>query len=533
MVKPTSRLIAMLVLLIVCALPLVATATTYLFEVPSMIIDVRPQTDGNTHIEYAITFKNLSSDALDIVDIGLPHGKYDLSTFAASFNTVALPTIRNSQYVKPGVEIPLSGHELRQNRSGVLRVAFTMPKMVYYDDKDDQYTSLEFGNTFFGSDFVRGAMNLTMRYHFPPEVTNEETRWHREEPTTMKRVGDHYVFTWVHQGASPSAMIKHGIGFPAKYMAEGAIVKPSYCLDCLVAFFGLLATLLPLLIPIGVIALFIYLRFVVYRRRMKRYLPPTLGIEGAGAKRGLTAPEAAVALELEPNRVLTMILFGLVKKEAVKIVSPKPLKLKKVEPTPKDLLAYELQFIEAIKRDGTVREPELRKMFIALIKRVDKKLQGFSRQETRAYYKNVMNTAWQAVRDAATPDLGVAFAERAEWLMIDDEFGDKTAKTFRDRDIIVMPRWYGTHWHGSTVAAGSSGNVSLPGADFANTFTNAVSNFSNTVVDSVSAFTNSITSATNPPPVSTGSSGGSRGGGGCACACACAGCACACAGGGR
>ncbi len=350
----------------------------------------------------------------------------------------------------------------------------------------------------------------------------------------MKRVGDPYVFTWVHQGASPSTMVKHGIGFPAKYMAEGAIAKPSYCLDCLVAFFGLLASLLPLVVPLGVIALFIYIRFFVYRRRMKRYLPPTLGIEGAGAKRGLTAPEAAVVLELEPNRVLTMILFGLVKKEAVQIVTPKPLKLKKIEPTPKELLAYELQFIEAIKRDGTVRETELRKMFIALIKRVDKKLQGFSRKETRAYYKNVMNTAWKTVQDAATPDMGIAFAERAEWLMIDDEFGDKTAKTFHDRDIIVMPRWYGTHWHGSTIDAGSTGNVSLPGADFANNFTNAVSNFSNTVVDSVSAFTNSITSVTNPPPISTSSSGSSRSsGGGCACACACAGCACACAGGGR
>ena len=50
------------------------------------------------------------------------------------------------------------------------------------------------------------------------------------------------------------------------------------------------------------------------KRRKMEYLPPALAVEGTGVKRGLTAVEAAILLEAPLNKVMTMILFGLVKK---------------------------------------------------------------------------------------------------------------------------------------------------------------------------------------------------------------------------
>lgn len=545
MVKRISLIVVFLCLLTLASGVTALAGHVYYFSMPSMTVDAHPQPDGMMRIVYTIVFENLSSDPLDIVDIGVPHKDYDLSTFKAWINGYPLSTIRPSQYVKPGVEIPLSNHTIAKGKKSAFKVEFTMPQMIYYDDDDKSYVSVEFGNTYFGSDFTTGTTKLTMRYHFPPGVTANETKWHRDEPTDMRNVGDHIVFTWVNENASPSKMYKFGIGFPTRYVEASMIQEHSVLGDiaesaaaCAGACFAVIGGLIPILFPIMFFLVPVIWRIIAHRRRMKHYLPPALGIEGAGPKRGLTAPEAAVVLELAPTRVLMMILFGMIKKGAVKIISRDPLKLERAEPAPKGLRPYEVQFLAAIKKDQTLSERDLRRMFIAMVKATNNKLKGFSRKETRQYYRTVMKVAWEKVETASTPQVGDAFAQRAEWLMIDDDFADRTGRTFANRDVVIMPRWWG-YWHGpgyygSSPASvgGGGGGISIPGANMANDFTTALGNFSNTIVDSVSSFTNEITQATNPPPVRTSSSG-SYSGGGCACACACAGCACACAGGGR
>lgn len=526
------------VLLSACILAFLAAPAAaehqYYFEVPAMTIDAYPQQDGSMKIKYRIKFKNLSSDPLDIVDIGVPHDDYDLDAFSASIGGHALSSIRPSEYVKPGVEVPLSNRSIAKGKTSTFQIEFTMPKMIYYDDDDANYTSVVFGNTYFGSDFSTGSMKLTMNFHFPEGITGNETKWHREKPGSMKTVGGHIVFTWEIPEASPSSMYKFGIGFPTRYVNADAIQKYSLCADLILKCFTLIIFAIPIILPLGIIVLLIVWRVWAHRRRMKKYLPPALSIEGAGPKRGLTAPEAAIILELPPDRVLMTILFGLMKKQAVRVISEKPLKLDKVDPAPKKLRPYELQFMAAIMNDHTVSEKKLRKMFVALIKSVNRKLKGFSRKDTRVYYRHIMDVAWKKVEAAATPDLGEAFADRADWLLLNDDFGDKTKEVFQEREVVVMPRWWGHGWghpigDGAT-PAGPGGSISMPGADFAHSFTNSLTSFSNTVVDSVSSFTQSITKITNPPPVSTSSSSGGSSGG-CACACACAGCACACAGG--
>ncbi len=284
------------------------------------------------------------------------------------------------------------------------------------------------------------------------------------------------------------------------------------------------------------------------RRRMK-YLPPSLSVEGVGVKRGLTAVEAAILLETPLNKVLTMILFGLLKKGMVIVTSDEPLKLKKVEPPPQGvkLHDYEQDFLEAITTKRTLSEQRLRKMMIKLIKDVNAKLKGFSRKDTVAYYRDIVSRAWQQVESDETPEVkSQHFDEGLEWMMLDEEFEDRTERTFREGPVFV-PIW----WHRyrpwatsapspkpSTAAPTSKrGPVSLPtlpGAAFASTIVTGMQRTADKVVSSVERFTGGVTKATNPPPVRA-SSGRSRGGGGysCACACACAGCACACAGGGR
>ncbi len=63
------------------------------------------------------------------------------------------------------------------------------------------------------------------------------------------------------------------------------------------------------------------------RRRTKTYLPAMATVEGGGIKRGLTAPQAAVLLEMPISRVLSLVVFGLIKKGVLRKLADSPLEV--------------------------------------------------------------------------------------------------------------------------------------------------------------------------------------------------------------
>jgi hypothetical protein len=249
--------------------------------------------------------------------------------------------------------------------------------------------------------------------------------------------------------------------------------------------------------------------------------------------------EAAILLEAPLNKVVTMILFGLLKKEAVRVVSDEPLRLEKADPLPEGLHPYENDFLGAIKKKGDLRQKDLTKAITDLVEEVNQKMKGFHAKDTIAYYKDIVARAWKQVESADTPEI---VDEDLEWMMMDEDFEQKMPETFGSRPVL-MPAWWWLY-AGSRRPAASGPSVgkaapstgaprTVPGAMVAHTVVSRVEGLSNRIVTNVSDFTARVTRTTHPVPVSTSSSRGSSGGGGCACACACAGCACACAGGGR
>jgi hypothetical protein len=272
-------------------------------------------------------------------------------------------------------------------------------------------------------------------------------------------------------------------------------------------------------------------------------------VEGVGIKRGLTAVESAILLETPLNKVLTMILFGLLKKGAVTVLDDDPLKIQVNEPLPEKLHPYEEKFLHAVKVDRTLSESRLRSTMTSLVKAVNSKMKGFSRKETVAYYGDIVRRAWKQVEGADTPEVrSKRFDEGLEWAMLDDDFEDRTARVFH-RGPVYVPRWWGHYrpWASTAPRAGSpKGPVSrgttpapslptLPGAAFAATIVRGIEGTSSRIVRNLTDFTGGVTKVTNPPPKPSTSGRSYSGGSGCACACACAcaGCACACAGGGR
>lgn len=520
-----------------------AGAQTYYFEVPREVVTVVVNGDSSFDIHYEITFANsVAADPIDIVDVGFPSNDYDLDSIVADIDGQRLSTIRPSEYVDVGVEIPLGGYEIDPGETGTLRVRGRNYHMVYADSADDAYASCVFSPTWFGSDFTYGSTHLTMTFIFPPGVTGEYTRWHEEEggqPTQMYVRDDRVYYVWDWPNASPSEQYYFGISFPRDFVAEVQTPSPfQWLFDLFSGLAALLTQFCGCLIPISIFILITVFGVVNRRRRRMKYLPPKAKAEGVGIKRGLTAPEAALLMERPLNSVLAMVLFGLVKKGALEVASQAPLALRKLAYKENGLRPYEKGFLEAVEEKGTLDETKLREAVIAMIKAVQKKMKGFSHRETVEYYRKIVKTAWRLVEEAETPDVKMEeFTNSLEWTMLDDDFGGR-AQTIFVGHTFPTPHWWGRLAPVQTVGPGGAGVPSLqlpslPGANFANSLVSQVEGIANSVVSKVESFTGTVTSQTNPPPVRTSGGGFSGGGGGCACACACAGCACACAGGGR
>jgi hypothetical protein len=523
-------------------------AQQYAFSVDKNISHVYVNQDGSVDVEYWITFTcQPGYHPIDIVDIGMPNEDYRLSSVRADIGGVQLTDVRPSEYVKPGVEIHLGSKAIGGGQTDTLHVRFNVPKMVYYDDEDESYASVEFVPTWFGEDFVRGTTYLEVNFHFPAGVTGDQTKWHYQEFTSTSFVDDRLVFTWVNEKASGAKPYQFGVSFPNQYV-DVVYEAPSIGFAAPTQLCSFLGS--PICWVIGFVGLMILMGWAssaAQKRRRRKYLPPSLSVEGVGVKRGLTAVEAAILLETPLNKVLTMILFGLLKKGAVTVLSDDPLKLEVADPRPQGLREYEEGLLDCVSSRGKISEQPLRKVIVKLVKDVNKKVKGFSRKDTVAYYRDIVSRAWQQVESGETPEVkSQHFDEALEWMMLDEDFEDRTERTFRTGPVFV-PIW----WHRyrpwatsaprpkpSTAAPTSKrGPVSLPtlpGAAFANTIVTGMQKTADKVVSNVERFTGGVTKVTNPPPVRA-SSGRSRGGGGysCACACACAGCACACAGGGR
>ncbi|MGD9144463.1 MAG: hypothetical protein PVI80_02785 [Anaerolineae bacterium] len=546
--------VALAAVILVVALSLavlspVIQAQDYRFNLAENRVDLYINGDGTAQIIYDLTFVNdPSARPIDAVDVGMPNSTYNLSEVRASINGVPLTDISNSPYVTPGVAVELGSQAIPPGGTGTLHLEATVRDLIYQDSEDSEYASLEFAPTWFDSEFVYGPTRLEVNFHLPPGVTADEPRYHDREFTEAYFEDDRVVYSWVDGDARGDREYVFGASFPQIYLAEGVVQKaPAFNFD----LSGCCSSPVVWFLAFGIgWAVLAFAGNRAQKRRRMKYMPPALAVEGTGVKRGLTAVEAAILLEAPLDRVVTMILFGLVKKGIVTVESEKPLKLQVADPSPKDvkLWYYERRFLDAVLDDGKLGQKALREMIIDLIGDVNKKMTGFSRAESKAYYKDIAARAWKQVEAADTPEvLGKRWGEGLEWTMLEDDWDDRTRRVFHDRPV-VLPHWWWFYrpWGASTAHARPSTPMptpsgggtpvtlpTLPGADFANTVVTGIENTANTVVSGVDNFTSRITQSTNPPPKSSSSS--SRGGGGysCACACACAGCACACAGGGR
>jgi len=488
--------------------------------------------DGSIDILYNVTITYTSGFPEGIVTIGMPKRDFQIQYIQdIDGRNLGYQSFSENEFY--GVDIQLS-KPIELNKRYTVIVYATVPEMLYKDEANPGNVGLKFYPSTFDT-AETPISNIRVAIALPKEVKENEVKYlEGREFNGVYRGEENLLVYWEVNSWPAYEEFWVGVSFPEKYVNLGPDIWDYILIGGSVAAFF--------------IAMVIVVALTYKRLRKAEYEKPRIAIEALGSARGLTAVEAAVVLDLKPVKVLTMILFGLLLKRAVMILSTDPIiRLKKLirsENEPVNLRYYEIDFLQAIGLDGSLDDELLAKTYLNLRDTVNLKIRGFSRIDTIDYYKAIVSRAWQQVIQANTPELRCkALEENMEWLLADEEFEEKLKVAFPP-DVIIYPRpdwWWYWHWptplrgQPPTQPPGGEGKpISVPGQDFANNIVLALQKAANNIVSDVQEFANRLVSAQKsqakqrslrfPSCVCACAS--------CACACACVSCACACAHGG-
>ncbi|MEW6405410.1 MAG: hypothetical protein AB1649_26765, partial [Chloroflexota bacterium] len=303
------------------------SAQEYSFSLDREVVNVYWNSDGTMSLDYVFTFTNQpGAHVIDFVDVGLPNNNYQYNTIEADVNgnPVSVSTDYQGQGGS-GVAVDLGAHAIQPGQTADVHVRIgQISRVVYPDENDENYASAVFSPTWFGSQYVVGDTDLTVIYHLPPGVQSQEPRWHEapsgfpSEPQTGFDNEGRVTYTWTNPSASGSRQYLFGASFPKTYVPETAIVTPP-AFDIGAFIDSIVASIGPLLFCCFFAFMFIgvpVMTAIGNNRRKLQYMSPKIAIEGLGIKRGLTAVEAAILMEQPLDKVMTMILFGVVKKGA-------------------------------------------------------------------------------------------------------------------------------------------------------------------------------------------------------------------------
>lgn len=563
----------LLMIILLCPLSFSIAHADYQFTIPEDLVIVWVEKDGTVSISYDFIIRN-TGQGIDYIDIGMPNNEFRLNNVSATIDGNPVSS-NNISYVDTeqtgysyGVTIDNTASPIPRNTQAEIYLEVQQIKNVLYltEDLTDsrEYVSFQFLPSYFSSDFTRGTTDLTVRLVLPSGMDENDPVYFQpqdwdgdQEPYKYFTADGEVVYEWQSSAANSYSPYIFGASFPRDILSAGVAIQSESEAQQIASSNGSGSGIFSFW-PLALIAFFVYRMIKKSKNKTPiktgSYLPPTIKAEGEGIKRGLTAVEASVLLEQPMDKVISMIVFSLVKKNAITVTQQNPLAIQEESPLPVGLYDYETGFIEAMRNEkDSKKKTAMKKAITALINSVSTKMKGFSLEETKTYYKSIIAQAWEQVKSAQTPELkGEKLDEIFGWAILDEDIEKQTESTFGGSPVF-LPNWWWrmnpTYVRPAGVPSGqpvpsTSTSIpapttmpTLPGADFARSITDSARNVAEGAVGGIKDFTQRVTGATNPAPRKTGSSdrksgSGRSGGASCACACACAGCACACAGGG-
>jgi len=551
-----------LIISVLAAFPSVFAAER-IYHVEREWVKVWMNQNGSIDLFYNITITLDSGDNINYVLVGQPNGYFTIGEAFDQYNN-SLST-SDASYG--------SDYKVRVNLASPLKAGetiwFTLITNVAHMIYEDATNPGNVGMCFIPCWWPVKVSDLRILVVLPLGVNASMVKTSQVyyNGTTIEEDGRLGIY-WEKQNLSGNEQYPVGVSFPKKYVENYEPPTPSpppYQPPKVTPTPSPLPYVAPSLF---FIAFIFVLGFIAVVASKKHYLTPVLCMETLGIRRGLTAVEASYLLSLDPTKIVTMILYSLLRKRAVWVEAVKPsIKLRKMpllqnQSQRKELLRYyETEFLKAIKSDGTLDELELANVVMNLRNTVEDKMRGYCRRDTTSYYQKIVDKAWNQVEQAGTPELASKiYDEQLLWLLLDPNVKSRTQTVFREWNFEPSPRWF-WYWYGyeyyhphpiykpeaevttqpmklsatPTIQSREAKPPTIPGADFANNIATALEKTANNIVINIEKFVNAIL----PMPQAEASSRPAHHGvscvcacAACACACACVSCACACASGG-
>lgn len=542
MVNRAAVLVALIAVCIIAASTFEFASAAGTYTVNQEWAQIFINQDGTIDLTYNVSI-TVTSGEISAFDLGQPNQDFTIGKAYDQYGNQL-----NTYKYNPDVASVDFQHKLTPGQSIWWTITTNVGGMIYNDTTNPG----NYGMQFIPQWDTKYAVNdVRIQIVLPEGVQVGDVKTTNVYYNGTSTVDGKLAVYWEKPGIGANEQFKVGVSFPAKYMPNyvpSATSAPGgFNFDTILIIVAVVAALI-------VVAIFI---FLVYRASKRSYQKPQVSMETLGIKRGLTAVEASYLLDMKPPQIVTEILYSLLQKRAVWAEQSKPsLKLKVLPPyenktgsAENPLRYYEIDFLNALKADGSLDEEKLAKTVMFLRDTVEEKLKGYSRKDTVDYYRKIVEQAWSQVQQAGTPELASsAYNEQLLWLMMDPNQRGKTETIFHDRPFMPNPLWF-WWWYGYTIyhphptyhpnignPAQSGPAPAIPGADFANNIATSLEQTGNNIVVNLEKFANSIVPP--PPKANTSHEPAPHKAGcvcacaACACACACVSCACACAGGG-
>jgi len=540
MVKRHHYLIALSVIFALMMFAGAASAWTGTYHLEQEWVKIWINQDGTIDLSYNISITLDSGDDINYVNVGQPNRDFKIGSAMDQHgrNLTATDVSSGDDYkVRVNLYSPLKWGQT---------IWFTLATNVAHMIWEDTTYPGNVGMQFIPTWWPTSVRNLRVLIVLPPNVTINEVKTTEVLWNGTQDEDGRLAIYWEKQNLSQNEKFPVGVSFPKQYVQKYDTQPSGF-----VAFFQKYGLTL---FGFGIIAFMIGAVVVVVRK--KSYLMPKISMETLGIRRGLTAVEASYLLGTPPTKIVTETLYSLLQKRAVWVEATNPSLKLRIMPQFEDMTGtpetplryYEIDFIKAVKEDGTLDEERLAETVMNLRDGVEEKMRGYCRRDTIDYYRKIVAKAWEQVEQAGTPELtSKAYDEQLLWLLLDPNHQSRTKTTFQDRAFEPSPfwfwYWYGyQHYHPNPTykpnveaPAQSAKPPTIPGADFANNIATSVEKTSNNIVANLEKFANAIL----PMPAAEASTEPAHHGASCVCACAscacvcaCVSCACACASGG-
>jgi hypothetical protein len=499
--------------------------------------------DGTIDLFYNISIRLDSGDDINFVNVGQPKPDFTVGEAKDQYgNQLAATYASEGDYYKVRV---LLNAPLEASHTIWFTLITRVSRMIYEDKENAGNVGMQFIPVWWSVN----VSDLRVSIVLPQGVNSSNLKTSVNWTSFVPEENGTWSAYWERRNLLPDQQFPVGVSFPKQFV-QGYESQPSG-INAFFAQYGTIllsaGALILIIVIVALIGIFI---------RKAAYLAPSISMESLGIRRGLTAVEASNLLDMKPTMIITEILYSLLQKRAVWVESTKPsLKLRVMEPfqdktgtkeTP--LRYYEIDFLNALKDDGTLDEERLANTIMSLRDNIEQKLRGYCRRDTIDYYGSVAAKAWEQVEQAGTSELASkAYDEQLLWLFLDPNYQARTQTAFQTRTFEPSPLWF-WYWYGYTnyhpnptysPTAGPPAQATkppaIPGADFANNIATAIEGTSNNIVVNLEKFANAIL----PTQSAVASDKPAHHDAtcvcachACACACACVSCACACAGGG-